>query len=1121
MKKKNLRKSRGKFLKNGIAAIVLTGMISGSLPLSAMTTNKGTSEVKTDLTFSVNDKNNVLRNLSDKQMWSNNNGKSWTRGKATEIFLGAQTIQLMTYDQEIFDSSIWQAKDYAGGSVTRHNGALYKAQYWADAKQEPGKHDLWLKLRDLPQLLGTYQFTAYTDEEADAFQRQAADKVFNAKKVVAYFANWQGYKADYEPNKPDYSPYNGNIDGKGYDPVDVPFDKITHVNYGFILVDKETGKLKSNDPWADFSDAVPGGGKDYIGQITRLADKNNVTAMVSIGGWDNSIEGAFDTVTKTPEAMNKFTDELVKFMLDNNFDGIDIDWEYPDTPVKQERFLRLMKQLREKITIAGKKNDRYYQLSAAVTAAYAKMPFIDPTNVAPYLDTFNVMSYDFHGAWENKTGHHSALYPSKKSVDPKLTVDGAMNEYANVYNVPKQKLLVGLGYYSKGWKEVAKNGIGAAGNGAALGGTWDDPAQPSGLRPHWQMKKAEAEANANGHDNLTASWDEDAKVPYMYDGNKKEFFTYDNAKSIQHKVDYTKAKGFGGAIIWELAYDTADTAELGTIAAQILDSKEVKPVLTGKPDQEYPVGTSITEDRFFLDINVKMNLPGKIRSNFITGINFSKPGTYTVAVVGTTEAGVESNTHIVKVVVKGNEKNFALTAKNTKDYDLLNSVSEKQFLTDIAATINKPGTITSDFSSKVDFNKIGEYTVKVVAKESQGTNTQSLDVKVNINVPGNRMEILGISDVMNGYIHVDETTDNLLLSQARTKSIHSYLGEKTYFGIEVQDNKGTVKKSASIKGKETVAELNKRLGAIKLNEGDILKISGPEVGGRLKRYINNTIQPKTNQRERSFIYKNKKLVEQTQENRMEILGISDVMNGYIHVDESTDNLLLSQVRDEAIHYYLGEKTYFGIEVQDNKGTVKKGASIKGKETVAELNKRLGAIKLNEGDILKISGPEVGGRFKQYINNTVQPKTNQRERSFIYKNKKLVEQIQENRMEILGISDVMNGYMHVDQSTDNLLLSQVRDEAIHYYLGEKTYFGIEIQDNKGTVKKSASIKGKETVAALSKRLGAIKLNEGDIIKISGLELNNRFKRYINNELQSRGAKLEQTYVYNNKQLIEKK
>lgn len=126
------------------------------------------------------------------------------------------------------------------------------------------------------------------------------------------------------------------------------------------------------------------------------------------------------------------------------FDGVDIDWEYPDADAEKTQFTNLIKSLRSKLDAAGLQEDQYYLLSAAVTTIHKNMAFINPTETVPLLDSVNVMPYDIHGAFDPITGHNAPLYPNSQDSDQKLNSSSAMNEYATIWQVPKNKLLMGI-----------------------------------------------------------------------------------------------------------------------------------------------------------------------------------------------------------------------------------------------------------------------------------------------------------------------------------------------------------------------------------------------------------------------------------------------------------------------------------------------------------------------------------------------------------------------------------------------------------------------------------------------------------------------------------------------------
>jgi len=524
----------------------------------------------------ADNQNKVIIGLNESHMWSNDNGHTWQIGNENQRFLGNQVVQVAYLHEDGIDIPGWESRVYDGtqvGDQVRHEGNIYQLQWYADATDIPSPANentwdspwLWVRPAHI-NIIGTFTFATLEGEAAEQFQKDEAQRIQNQKKVIGYFANWQGYKTDVFPNNPSHLDVPGLIDGQGYDPVNVPLDKLSHVNYAFIVID-ENGLPVLHDEWADSLDDN-GEGRNYIGQLARLTREHDVTFMMSVGGWTNSLEGYFDIATETPEKIEAFTDALVEMMLKYEFDGIDIDWEFPENDDQKERFIVLIQQLREKLTAEGMQRDKYYQLSAAVTANHEKMPYIAPSETHPYLDSVNVMSYDFRGAWEEETGHHSPLYPRADDAEQKFNTSAAMEEYVSVYGVPKNKLMVGIGYYSRGWSGVESDEVGAPATGPAIG-AWDDPDELAGFNTWFHMKAMEQDP-----ENIVG-WDDEAKVPYLYNPKNQEFYTYDNPRSVQYKVDYIFEQDFGGAIIWELSNDTTDY-ELGSIVAEILDEQNWK-----------------------------------------------------------------------------------------------------------------------------------------------------------------------------------------------------------------------------------------------------------------------------------------------------------------------------------------------------------------------------------------------------------------------------------------------------------------------------------------------------------------------------------------------------------------
>ena len=58
--------------------------------------------------------------------------------------------------------------------------------------------------------------------------------------------------------------------------------------------------------------------------------------------------------------------------------------------------------------------------------------------------------------------------------------------------------------------------------------------------------------NKNG---FTRYWNDEAKVPWLYNPTEQTFITYDDAESIGFKADYIADNKLGGAMAWDISND--------------------------------------------------------------------------------------------------------------------------------------------------------------------------------------------------------------------------------------------------------------------------------------------------------------------------------------------------------------------------------------------------------------------------------------------------------------------------------------------------------------------------------------------------------------------------------------
>ncbi|MFO5475298.1 MAG: glycosyl hydrolase family 18 protein, partial [Dolichospermum sp.] len=236
----------------------------------------------------------------------------------------------------------------------------------------------------------------------------------------------------------------------------------------------------------------------------------------------------------------------------NGFDGLDIDWEYPQAN-EDNNYIQLLAQLRTQINQASQNDGKQYLLTTALSGSPYHLSASDyggnPYDFSPqdlkatsdYVDFINVMSYDYHGPWENTTNHQSALYKSTNDNTynaAKVNTNWAIQHYLSA-GVPATDIVLGIPLYGRTWTGVnagSNNGLFQQGTGSS------------------ELTYREL-YNLLGTNGYQSFWDNSAKVPYIYSSQTKVFSTYENNQSILGKTDYVKQQGLGGAFFWEITQD--------------------------------------------------------------------------------------------------------------------------------------------------------------------------------------------------------------------------------------------------------------------------------------------------------------------------------------------------------------------------------------------------------------------------------------------------------------------------------------------------------------------------------------------------------------------------------------
>ncbi|MFJ9729722.1 glycosyl hydrolase family 18 protein [Streptomyces sp. NPDC101171] len=328
--------------------------------------------------------------------------------------------------------------------------------------------------------------------------------------------------------------------------------KITHINYAFGNV--TGGKCAIGDSYADYDKAftadqsVSGTADTWdqplrgnFNQLRQLKAKYpNIKVLWSFGGWTWS--GGFGEAAKNPAAFAQSCYDLVEDpRWADVFDGIDIDWEYPNAcglscdTSGAAAFKNVMAALRAKFGTGN-------LVTAATTADGSnggKIEAADYAGAANSVDWYNVMTYDFFGAWDAQgpTAPHSPLTSYSGIPKAGFTTADAMAKFKAI-GVPAKKLLIGIGFYGRGWTGVTQDAPGGTATGPAAG-TYEQ-----GIEDYKVLKTS---CPATGTVAGTA---------YAHCGSN--WWSYDTPATIATKMAWAKNQGLGGAFFWEFSGDTSN-----------------------------------------------------------------------------------------------------------------------------------------------------------------------------------------------------------------------------------------------------------------------------------------------------------------------------------------------------------------------------------------------------------------------------------------------------------------------------------------------------------------------------------------------------------------------------------
>jgi chitinase len=322
----------------------------------------------------------------------------------------------------------------------------------------------------------------------------------------------------------------------------VPWKHLTHACHAFLRIDAEGKPLTT--------ETVPNS------SFTADARKKGVQTLLSIGGGETAI--GLQKVAADPALTAALVKEVVAIAVENKYDGIDLDWEFPHDAPSRDGYTRVVAALRAVLDQAAKESrrERPYLLTLTVSADPFFGEWIDAARVAPLVDWLHVMTYDMAGAGSRYAAHNAPMFASPDDPEREWrSVEAAMAYWSQKRGVPPEKLVVGLPMF---------------GRSVAAEAPYEelDPALEGKRRglPFSQVQQLAGEG-------WRSSWDKDSLVPWLRSPSKAkgaattgplqaidpeetpELIAYDDRNSIRGKTEWAREQGYRGVFVWALHQD--------------------------------------------------------------------------------------------------------------------------------------------------------------------------------------------------------------------------------------------------------------------------------------------------------------------------------------------------------------------------------------------------------------------------------------------------------------------------------------------------------------------------------------------------------------------------------------
>ncbi|KAI9371712.1 hypothetical protein BJX61DRAFT_12353 [Aspergillus egyptiacus] len=321
-------------------------------------------------------------------------------------------------------------------------------------------------------------------------------------------------------------------------------DYYTHVHWAFANV--------TEDWQVDVSGAQE--------QFDGLLKLENIERIVSFGGWGFSTDAYTHHIFRTGVRDGNrqiLAENVVNFIVDNDLDGVDFDWEYPgaqDIPGIEPDNLDSGENYAEFIKLVRNQLPSEKSVSMALPASYWYLKGFDPlTQFDDYISYYVYMTYDLHGQWDYD---NSFVNPGCEDGNClRSHVNKTETEYALAMvtkaGIPSIKVVPGLALYGRSFEmtDPSCKGPECTFTGEESGATKGACTDTAGYLSNIEIESLISQANSEDNfDNVTISQYEDEGDILIYNGN--QWVSWLSPASYNARQQWYDDLHFGGSVDW-------------------------------------------------------------------------------------------------------------------------------------------------------------------------------------------------------------------------------------------------------------------------------------------------------------------------------------------------------------------------------------------------------------------------------------------------------------------------------------------------------------------------------------------------------------------------------------------